>query len=130
VRDVTGGKGVDVVVDFVGADYFQKNIDVVARDGRIVLLALLSGGKIEGGVDIAAVLYKRVRIEGSTLRSRDEEYQRRLRDALEEYIPDFEEGKLKVVIDTVLPWDQIQEAHRIMEGNKNKGKIVCTIPWE
>ncbi|PKS07614.1 hypothetical protein jhhlp_006220 [Lomentospora prolificans] len=129
VREATGGKGVDVVVDFVGANYFQKNIDVVARDGRIVLLALLSGPKVEN-LDISALLYKRVRIEGSTLRSRDEAYQRKLRDALEEYLPDFESGQLRVLIDTVLPWDDIQKAHQIMEGNKNKGKIVCTIPWE
>jgi len=128
IRDATGGQGVDVIVDFVGANYFQKNIDVAARDGRIVLLALLSGPKVEN-LDISALLYKRVRIEGSTLRSRDEAYQSKLRDVLEKHLPEFESDKLRVPIDTVLPWDQIQEAHRIMEANENKGKIICTIPW-
>ncbi|SPN97413.1 probable NADPH quinone oxidoreductase homolog PIG3 [Cephalotrichum gorgonifer] len=123
----TGGRGVDVVVDFVGKDYLQKNIDVAARDGRVVLLGLLSGPVVEAGLNISGLLYKRLRIEGSTLRSRDVEYQGRLRDELERYVPEFETGKLRAIVDTVLPWEEIQKAHQLMEENKNKGKIVCTI---
>lgn len=127
ILERTGGKGVDVVIDYVGKDYFQKNIDVAAKDGRIVLLAFLSGSIVEK-VDISGLLRKRVRVEGSTLRSRDVEYQGKLRDILEKYVPDFEAGRLKAVVDTVLPWEEIQKAHELMEANKNKGKIVCTIP--
>jgi NADPH:quinone reductase-like Zn-dependent oxidoreductase len=122
----TGGKGVDYVVDFVGGDYFQKNLDVVARDGRICMLGLM-GGAVAGDVNIGKLLYKRVRVEGSTLRSRDEEYQGRLRDRLEEYLPKFESGELKVLIDTVLPWEEIIQAHKLLEANKTMGKIICTI---
>jgi NADPH:quinone reductase-like Zn-dependent oxidoreductase len=68
-----------------------------------------------------------VRIEGSTLRSRDADYQGKLRDKLAEYIPDFEKNKLKVFVDTVLPWEKIQDAHRLLEENKTTGKIICTI---
>ncbi|CRK34391.1 hypothetical protein BN1723_005006 [Verticillium longisporum] len=128
IKDATGGSGVDLVVDFIGGgDYFTKNIDVAARDGRIAMLGMMGGGIVEN-VDIRPILFKRVRIEGTTLRSRTLEYQGKLREKLESYLPDFENGKLKVVIDTVLPWDQIQKAHEILEGNQNSGKIVCTIP--
>ncbi|KAJ4306129.1 hypothetical protein N0V88_000925 [Collariella sp. IMI 366227] len=78
-------------------------------------------------VDIGALLFKRVRVEGSTLRSRDEEYQGRLRDRLEEYLPRFESGELKVLVDTVLPWEEIVKAHQLLEENKTMGKIICTI---
>lgn len=126
IKEKTGGKGVDFIVDFVGGDYFQKNLDVAAKDCRIVLLGTLSGSKV-ANADIGPILFKRIRIEGSTLRSRDEDYQGKLRDRLEEYIPDFEANKLKIYIDTVLPWEKIQDAHQHMEDAKNSGKIVCTI---
>ena len=80
----TGGKGVDIVVDYIGANYFQGNLDVATRDGRIVHLGAMSGTKLPDGVDIGAFIRKRVRFEGSSLRSRDEGYQGRLRDTLVE----------------------------------------------
>ena len=122
----TDGKGVDLVVDFIGGSYFQKNLDVVARDGRICMLGLM-GGSVLNNVDIGKLLYKRVRVEGSTLRSRDEDYQGKLRDRLEEYLPKFDSGELKILIDTVLPWEEIQKAHGLLEDNKTMGKIICTI---
>ncbi|ATY60565.1 zinc-binding dehydrogenase [Cordyceps militaris] len=126
VKKATGGRGVDYIVDFVGGSYFNKNLDAAARDGRIVMLGTLGGAQVPEA-QIGMILYKRLRIEGSTLRSRDEDYQGKLRDRLEEYLPDFDSGRLKIVIDTVLPWEQIQDAHRHMEDGKNSGKIVCTI---
>ncbi|KAH6631072.1 hypothetical protein B0J18DRAFT_443570 [Chaetomium sp. MPI-SDFR-AT-0129] len=122
----TDGKGVDLIVDFVGGSYLQKNIDVIARDGRICMLGLMGGATAEK-VNLGKLLYKRVRIEGSTLRSRDEEYQGRLRDRLEEYLPRFQSGELKVLVDTVLPWENIIQAHELLEANKTMGKIICTI---
>ncbi|GAB1313890.1 Zinc-binding dehydrogenase [Madurella fahalii] len=126
ILDRTDGKGVDLVVDFVGGSYFQKNLDVVARDGRICMLGLM-GGAVADRVDVGKLLYKRVRVEGSTLRSRDEDYQGKLRDKLEEYLPRFESGELKVLLDTVLPWEKITEAHKLLEQNKTMGKIICTV---
>ncbi|KAG6004028.1 hypothetical protein E4U54_000605 [Claviceps lovelessii] len=126
VKHATRGTGVDYIVDFVGADYWHKNVDAAARDGRIVLLGTLSGARVPD-VDLASILTKRIRIEGSALRSRDDEYQRRLRDRLETYCPRFETGELKIVVDKVMPWEDIQEAHKYMEEARNTGKIVCTI---
>ncbi|CAI6100088.1 hypothetical protein V2G26_008661 [Clonostachys chloroleuca] len=126
IKEKTGGKGVDFIVDFVGANYFQYNLDVSARDARIVLLGTLSGGKVKDA-DISQILYKRIQITGSTLRSRDEEYQGKLRDRLETYNPQFVNGELQIIVDKVLPWEEIQEAHKYMEEAKNSGKIVCTI---
>ncbi|KAH7116505.1 hypothetical protein B0J13DRAFT_590344 [Dactylonectria estremocensis] len=126
IKEKTDGKGVDFIVDFIGPDYFQMNLDVAARDCRIVLLGILSGDIVKSA-DISQILYKRIRIEGSTLRSRDEDYQGRLRDRLEEYLPHFQEGKLKVILDTVLPWEEVQKAHRDLEAASNAGKIVCII---
>ena len=128
IKEATGGKGVDVVVDFVGQNYFQGNMDVTARDGRVVLLGLMSGTTLPAGVDIAPLLLKRLRIEGSTLRSRHEVYQGKLRDSLVEHaLPKFVEGCYKVFIEKVLPWEQIVDAHKLMESNQTKGKIICTI---
>lgn len=124
----TGGQGVDLIVDFVGAPYFARNLNAAARDARWVMLGLLGGGKLDAGIDVGKLLYKRVRIEGSTLRSRDADYQGRLRDKLAEYIPHFAPGgKLRVFIDTVLPMEKIQEAHQLLEANKTTGKIICTV---
>lgn len=126
VKNATGGKGVDLVIDFVGADYFQKNLDVAARDGKIVLLGLMSGLNVKD-INIGPILFKRLTLEGSTLRSRDEDYQGRLRDKLEEYLPLFESGEFKIYVDTVMPWEEIRKAHELMEKSNTKGKIICTV---
>ena len=126
ILEATGGKGVDLIVDFIGATYFQKNLNVAARGCHWVCLGLMGGTELSG-VNIGPLLFKRVRIEGSTLRSREPEYQGKLRDKLAEYIPHFETGALKVKIDTVLPWEEIVKAHELMESNKITGKIICTI---
>ncbi|KAI6089826.1 quinone oxidoreductase putative [Hypoxylon rubiginosum] len=127
ILDRTDGKGVDLIVDFIGASYFQKNMAVAAKDARWVTLGLM-GGAVLNGVDYSPLLLKRIRLEGSTLRSRDTDYQGKLRDKLAEYIPDFESGKLKVLIDTVMPMDDIVKAHQLLEENKTTGKIICTVP--
>ncbi|RWA08516.1 hypothetical protein EKO27_g6585, partial [Xylaria grammica] len=127
ILEATGGKGVDLIVDFIGASYFQKNLAVAARDARWVMLGLMGGTKLEG-VDIGALLFKRIRIEGSTLRSRDLEYQGRLKDKLAEYIPHFETGNLQVKIDSVFPMEDIIKAHELLEKNVTTGKIICTVP--
>ncbi|KAI1402069.1 quinone oxidoreductase putative [Hypoxylon fuscum] len=127
ILEATDGKGVDLIIDFIGASYFQKNLIAAARDARWVALGMMGGTKLDG-VDYSMLLYKRIRLEGSTLRSRDADYQARLRDKLAEYIPHFESGKLKVLIDTVLPMEDIIKAHQLLEENKTTGKIICTVP--
>jgi len=127
ILKATNGQGVDLVIDYVGQSYFQGNLDVAARDGHIVHLGAMSGTKLPPGVDIGAFVRKRLRFEGSSLRSRDAEYQGRLRDKLEEYLVKFEDGTFKLFTDKVLPWEQVVEAHKLMEKNTTKGKIICTI---
>ncbi|KAE8382422.1 quinone oxidoreductase [Aspergillus bertholletiae] len=128
VQKLTGGTGVNLTVDFIGATYFQGNLDVAARDGRVVLLGLMGGGKLPDGVNIAPLLFKRVRVEGSTLRSRDEEYQRKLRDTLVDHaLPKFCDGTFQVFVEKIFPFDQITAAHQLLESNKTRGKIICVI---
>lgn len=127
ILKATDGKGVDIVVDFVGASYFQGNLDVAAKDGRIVNLGLMGGSKIKEGADIGAFIRKRLRYEGSSLRSRDPDYQGKLRDKLEGYIGQFEDRTFKVFIAKVFPWQEVGKAHQLMEENTTKGKIICTI---
>lgn len=128
ILKATDGKGVDIIIDFIGASYFQGNLNAVAKDGRIVNLGFLGGTKLEQGVDIGAFILKRVRFEGSALRSRDEAYQAKLRDMLEDHaMPRFADGTFKIVVDKVLDWEKVVEAHQLMESNTIKGKIICTI---
>ena len=128
ILEATDGKGVDIIIDFVGQNYFQGNLDVAARDGRIVHLGAMSGTKLPAGVDIGAFVRKRVRFEGSTLRSRDELYQGKLRDTLVEHsAPKLKDGSFKVLIEKVLSWKDIVKAHQLMESNQTKGKIICRV---
>ncbi|KAJ3559595.1 hypothetical protein NP233_g11226 [Leucocoprinus birnbaumii] len=123
VKKLTDGKGVNVVIDFVGQSHFSKNIDALAVDGRMTMLAMLSGSIAEK-VNLAPLLYKRLHIEGSTLRSRTAEYQADLIHQFASNVLNYisgEEGNepIKTYIHKVYPWEQIQEAHREMEANAN-----------
>ncbi|KAH9935132.1 quinone oxidoreductase [Epithele typhae] len=131
VKETTGGKGADVVIDFVGASHWQKNIDSLAFDGRMTILALL-GGSLVPEFDLRMILYKRLRIQGSTLRARSEDYQgdliaRFAHDAFPHITGAEGSGMIKTYIHKVYPWTEIQEAHSEMEANKNSGKIMCEI---
>ncbi len=127
VLELTEKKGVDVIIDFIAGPYFNKNLNSLARDGRLVLLATLGGG-ISGDADIRQILTKRLTIIGSTLRSRTLDYQMKLNeDFLNFSFDKFERGELKPVIDRVFNWNDVSEAHRYMEANNNIGKIVLSI---
>lgn len=126
ILEQTEGKGVDMIIDFIGANYVQNNLKAIARDGHMVSLGMMSGSVLNG-VDVGQIVYKRIRWEGSTLRSRDVIYQGKLRDKLEEYLPLFVKGDLKIFVDKVFTMDQIQEAHKLMEANTTTGKIICTV---
>ncbi|KAI9725527.1 MAG: hypothetical protein M1828_003015 [Chrysothrix sp. TS-e1954] len=122
------GHGFDLIVDYVGAPYFASNLALAALDGRIVMLGFLGGAALAGETDISAVLRKRLRIEGSTLRSRDEVYQGRLRRLFErEVLPGVVSGVLKGHVDRVLSWRDVGRGHECLEGNENTGKIVCRV---
>ena len=125
----TDGRGVDVIIDFIGAAYFAGNLNAAARDGRVVSLGFLGGSPVTPEpVDVSAFLRKRMRYEGSSLRIRDPVYQGKLRDMLEEHaMPKFKNGSYTVPIERVFKWEEITDAHKLMESNQTKGKIICTI---
>ena len=128
VKRATDGRGVDVIIDFVGKDYFQSNLNSAARDGRVVIVGLLSGPKTKEGIDLSPFVKQRIRVEGSRLRSRDVEYQSKLRDILvRDALPKFIDDTLKVPLEKVFDWHKIQEAHLLMESNTIMGKIVCRV---
>ena len=105
VQKATNGEGVDVIIDYIGAPYFQGNVDAAARDAHMVMLGLMGGSKLPEGVDIGGILRKRLRVNGTTLRSRDEIYQGRLRDMLVEHaLPKFETGEFKILVEKVFPF--------------------------
>jgi NADPH:quinone reductase-like Zn-dependent oxidoreductase len=117
-----------VVIDYIGQDYFAKNLEVVAKDGRIVILALLSGSVVSGDLQIAPILRKRISICGSNLRGRDLAYQSLLMEELvRRVMPGLRSGVFKVPIDRVFSWTDITQAHQLMESNTTKGKIVCLV---
>ncbi|KAH8812789.1 hypothetical protein F5884DRAFT_843907 [Xylogone sp. PMI_703] len=128
ILEVTRGKGVDIIVDLIGPSVFSGNIKIGATDARIVLIGLMSGFMVTDDVDLRLLAFKRLRYEGSTLRSRDEPYQRKLRDELVKHgLPQFKEGKFKVFIGKVFPWGEISDTHKLIESNKIMGKIICPI---
>ena len=121
------GGGVELVVDVVGAPYFQENVDVLATDGRIVVLAFLGGSVVET-FDLRDLFRKRGRLVTSTLRSRSQTYQIALtREWASFALPLLEEGRIAPVIDRTYPWQQVVEAHRYVEADRTRGKIVLEI---
>ncbi|KAF9221531.1 quinone oxidoreductase putative [Gyrodon lividus] len=132
VKKTTNGRGADVVIDFVGRSHWEKNIESLAIDGRMTILALLSGNEVHS-VNLSPILYKRLKIQGSTLRSRSLEYQTELVGSanfqviVDKITGAAGSGVIRTYIHTVYPWTEIQEAHREMAENKNSGKIIATV---
>lgn len=116
--------GIPALLDFIGGPYFKNNIKVLARDGRMVMLGFMGGTKVES-LDLLPVLFKRLKIMGSTLRARPLEYKARLIAAFSnDCLPAFDTGGLKPVLDRVFNWKEVADAHLYMESNKNKGKVI------
>lgn len=125
VREATNGRGVDVVLDIVGADYLPRNLDLLAVEGRLVQIAFLKSPRAE--LDLSIVMRKRVWITGSTLRPRSPAEKGAIRDALRLHVwPLIESGVVRPVIHAVLPLAQAAEAHRLMEAGEHIGKIILT----
>lgn len=127
VIKLTDGKGANVIVDFIGAPYMQQNLNALAMDGRMVMLAFLGTPKIEA-LNLIPILRKRLQINGSTLRARSLDYKVELSQDLMRFAwPLFTDGRLKAVVDSVFDWEDVADAHRYMEANKNKGKIILKV---
>ncbi len=127
VLDETQGKGANVVLDFVGGSYLEKNFRALALDGRLVSLAALGGARVES-ISLAPLLRKRLQLTGTTLRSRSPEYKRQLvADFRTQIWPHFADRSVRPVVDSIYDWELVADAHRYMEANANIGKIVLTI---
>lgn len=127
VMAATEKQGVDVILDFVAAAYFKRNLKCLALDGRLVILSLLGGTEVEGW-SLGQLMRKRLTIIGSTLRSRNFDYKVKLsQEFATRFLPKFETGALKVVVDSVIPWGEVQEAHRRLDTNQNTGKVILKI---
>ena len=126
VRRLTGGSGVDVVLDMVGAPYLQRNLACLRRDGRLVIVAFLEGSK--GDADLLPVMLKRLTITGSTMRPRTLEEKKAIRDALAANIwPALSRGELLPHLHARFPLARAAEAHRLMESSAHIGKIVLEV---
>ncbi|EME83420.1 uncharacterized protein MYCFIDRAFT_188440 [Pseudocercospora fijiensis CIRAD86] len=128
VKRANEGQGVDLVIDYVGAPYFADNLAVLARDGRVVQLGVMGGTVLPEKTDISAFLMKRASFVGSTLRSRDPDYQGKLRDLFaEQVLPKLISGEYAPWIEKAMSWKEIEQAHRLLEENKTTGKVVCVV---
>jgi NADPH2:quinone reductase len=122
----SGGNGVDVVLDMVGGDYFTKHIKVLAKDGRLVHIATTSGAKVE--LDLRAMMAKRLIITGSTLRSRSVDEKTKLRDGVEKNLwPLVQDGRIRPILDSVFPIEDVAKAHERMQSSMHIGKIVLKL---
>ncbi len=125
--DATEGRGADIIIDFIGAPYFERNVSALAVDGCLVLLATMGGAKVPR-INLRWLFKKRARIVASTLRNRSLDYKIRLTKDLAPLLRLLiEEGRVRPVIDSIYDWKEVAEAHRRMEANLNTGKIVLRV---
>ena len=123
VRQLTGGRGVDVVLDIIGGPYLSRNVDCLARDGRLVQIGLQGGATAE--IPLRPIMLRRLTITGSTLRIRTPAEKGAIAAALEREIwPLLESGRVRPLVDVTLPLAEAAEAHRRLEEGSIIGKVV------
>ena len=126
VKRHTAGEGVQVVIDFVGGDYLGQNLACLATQGRLVQVATLAG--TDASLNLGLLMRKRARIVGTVLRSRPlEDKAAATRLFANQIVPQLSRGLVRPAVDRVFPLDQLAEAHRYMEADKNFGKLVLTL---
>jgi len=126
VREATDGHGVDVVLDSIGGKYFAANLDCLAIDGRLVIIGLIGGAKAD--INLALLLMRRQRVIGSTLRTRSTADKAEIvARFLDRFGAALAAGRIKPVIDRVLPLAQAAEAHRIVQSSVHFGKVVLRV---
>ena len=126
VKSLTGGKGANVIIDMVAGDYVNREINCLADDGRLVIIALLGGSK--GEVNFGEIMRRRLTITGSTLRPRPVAFKQDIAQKLRQRIwPLLESGKIKPVIFKTFPLEQAADAHTLMETSTHVGKIMLQV---
>lgn len=126
IKQETHGRGVDVILDMVAGDYLPREIECLADDGRLVIIALLGGSKAP--LDMNAVLRRRLTVTGSTLRPRPVEFKAAIARRLRAVVwPLIEAGRLKPMLFKTFPLNAASDAHALMESSQHVGKIVLTV---
>lgn len=126
VKQVTEGRGVDVILDMVGASYFARNLEALAVEGRLVLISHLEGARAE--INLTTLMAKRLKIMGSTLRARSVAQKALVAEAVRRNAwPLLAAGRVRPLIHATFPLAQASEAHRLMESSQHIGKIVLTV---
>ncbi len=126
VKSLTGGKGANVIIDMVAGDYVNREINCLADDGRLVVIALLGGSK--GEVNFGEIMRRRLTITGSTLRPRPVAFKQDIAQKLRQRIwPLLESGKIKPVIFKTFQLEQAADAHALMETSTHVGKIMLQV---
>lgn len=126
IKAHTAGQGVDVILDMVGGSYAPRELECLADDGRLVIIALLGGAKAQ--VDLGQVLRRRLTITGSTLRPRPVAFKAAIAEKLKAHVwPLLESGRIKPVVYRTFSLEQAADAHRLMESSEHVGKIVLRV---
>lgn len=126
IRQATGGQGVDVILDMVGGAYINKNLRLLAVNGRLVQIAFLEGSKAE--IDALPIMTKRLSFTGSTLRPRSDEDKGAIAQALaDKVLPLMEQGRCLPLIHQVFPLEEAAQAHALMESSRHIGKIMLKV---
>jgi NADPH:quinone reductase-like Zn-dependent oxidoreductase len=126
LRAVTEGRGVDVILDVVGAKYLPANLRALSRGGRLVVIGL-QGGRT-GELDLGRMLTQRLSVHGTTLRSLSPSSKGEIVDAVVSNMwPALSSGEVRPVVDRVLPWTDVAEAHRVLEAGENIGKVLLRV---
>ena len=116
-------KGVDVILDIVGGEYFQKNINILNKFGRLINIAYLQGPVVKA--NLLPIMLKRLIVTGSTLRIRSDEEKQNIRDSIKTHIwPLFENETINMIIDKKFSFNDVKKAHEYMENNENIGKLL------
>ncbi|MDN6195553.1 MAG: NAD(P)H-quinone oxidoreductase [Atopostipes suicloacalis] len=127
VLEETEGRGVDLILDFVGASYWEQNIKSAAPDANWILLGTLGGAEVKN-VSLSQLMNKRLTLHASLLTPRSDKYKAKLTEEFSKRIlPFFEEDIIQPIIHSVLSFENLPEAHRQMEANENTGKIIITV---
>ncbi len=129
VKSITNQKGVDVILDMVAGDYLQRNLECLADDGRLVIIAFLGGVKTT--INMTDILRRRLTVTGSTLRPRSEEFKQKIAVNLLKYVwPLIENKQIKPLIYRSFALEDAAQAHRLMESSVHIGKIVLEVNSE
>jgi NADPH:quinone reductase-like Zn-dependent oxidoreductase len=126
VKEATGGRGADVVLDVIGARYLDQNLRSLATEGRLVVIGLQGGTRAE--LDLGRLLSQRLSVHGTTLRSRSTDDQATIVETVVEQVwPAVQDRRVLPVVDRVLPWEEAAEAHRVLAEGENIGKVLLQV---